>query len=462
MSEEHQDITNLKGVYIQTFGCQMNEYDSTKMVEQLRASNYTLVETPDKAQLILVNTCAVREKAEHKVYSLLGRLGDLKDERPEVVIGVGGCVAQQRGKEILDRAKSVDLVFGTDNLFQLPEMLDAVARGERVLQTDWQNRKQKVANFIPQFEINNNGSLGGETQNGRMFKANLAITKGCNNYCTFCVVPYTRGLEVSREPGNILEEATRQVSQGAKEIMLLGQNVNSYKANGVNFVDLLQRMNEISGLERIRYTSPHPKDFNETLADAHRDLPKLCEHLHLPVQSGSDRILKAMRRNHKIEQYLEKLDMMRQKVPDIAISSDIIVGFPGETETDFEDTLEVLRKARFDQIYAFKFSARSDTPAAKYDDQVPEAVKADRLARLFELYEGIVLEKNQTMVGKREEVLLEGKHPKVQGAMTGRSRGYKSVMVMDCDKQAGELEPVEVVSVRKFSLVARGLTHESA
>ena len=283
-----------KGVYIKTFGCQMNDYDSVKMVEQLRGENYIPVDSPRDADLILVNTCAIREKSEHKVYSLLGSLGGIKQSRPEVVIGVGGCVSQQRGDEILKRVRSVDMVFGTDNLFELPEMLRDVAGGERVVRTAWHDRKRKVANFIPDFRLGG-GNLPSAAPS---VKAGLAITKGCNNFCTFCVVPYTRGREVSREPDNILAEARALVENGTREITLLGQNVNSYRTGSARFVDLLEELNALEGLARIRYTSPHPKDFGEKLATAHARLPKLCEHIHLPVQSGSTRILKAMRRNH--------------------------------------------------------------------------------------------------------------------------------------------------------------------
>ena len=436
-----------KTVYIQTFGCQMNEYDSVKMLEQLRAIHYTQVQSPQLADLILINTCAIREKAEHKVYSLLGRLAPLKKKRPGLTIGVTGCVAQQQGREILRRASQVDLVLGTDNLFELPQMLREVNQGRRVAKTDWSGRNLKIANFIPA-EIQTRG-IPGE------FKANLAITKGCNNFCSFCVVPHTRGLEVSRTADNILEEARALAAEGIREITLLGQNVNSYQALGVDFMALLEGLQEISGLERIRYTSPHPKDFSESLARAHRDLPKLCEHLHLPFQSGSNRILKAMRRWHSIESYLDKLALVRGYVPGIALSTDIIVGFPGEDEADFLQTLAVLEKVRFDQVYAFKYSPRANTPAATYENQVPEAVRAERLARLFEVQALISQERNNALVGSSQEVLLEYPHPKHDTMGVGRSRGNKVVHIVDCAGSAGSLISVEIVTARKFSLIAR-------
>lgn len=436
-----------KKVFVQTFGCQMNEYDSGKMLEQLRGENYFPTTDPRAADLILVNTCAIREKSEHKVFSLLGRLGRIKAARPHMMIGVGGCVAQQKGAEILARAKEVDVVFGTDNLFELPELLGRAAAGERVAHTDWQPRKQRIENFIPDF------AAPPGTDNP--VKGAVAITKGCNNFCTFCVVPYTRGREVSREPENIVAEAEALVRRGAKEVLLLGQNVNSYKAGGERFVHLLERLQRLPGLARIRYTSPHPKDFGEELARAHRDLPKLCEHLHLPFQSGSDRILQAMRRNHKIEAYREKIRMVRELVPDISLSTDIIVGFPGETEADFQATLEVLAEVRFDHLYAFKFSSRAQTPAAEMDGQVPERTKAHRLQRLLALHETILGEKQAALVGSHQEVLLEGPHPREPGAWMGRTRGNKSVTVFAPRRNPGELVPVEVVATRKFSLVAR-------
>jgi tRNA-2-methylthio-N6-dimethylallyladenosine synthase len=442
-----QDALPPRKVYLQTFGCQMNAYDSARMLEQLRGERYEQVASPREADLILVNTCAIREKSEHKVYSLLGNLGELKRSRPGLTIGVGGCVAQQRGGEILARVPAVDVVFGTDNLFALPEMLRETRAGKRLVRTEWHDRRVRVANFIPDFSGDN--PVPGEV------KAGLAITKGCNNYCSFCVVPYTRGREVSREPDNILAEAGRMARRGVRDITLLGQNVNSYRANGVRFVDLLRRLNGLEGLARIRYTSPHPKDFDEALVEAHAELPKLCEHVHLPVQSGSNRILKAMRRNHTIESYLAKLALLRDRVPGVALSTDLIVGFPGEREGDFEETLEVVREVRFDQIYAFKFSPRSQTPAAELADQVPEPERAARLARLFALHEAILLERNRAMVGSLQEVLLEGPHPRGGGAWSGRTRGNKSVMVNEGHGSAGELVTVEIVAARKFSLIGR-------
>ena len=343
------------------------------------------------------------------------------------------------------------MVFGTDNLFELPEMLRDVAGGERVVRTAWHDRKRKVANFIPDFRLGG-GNLPSAAPS---VKAGLAITKGCNNFCTFCVVPYTRGREVSREPDNILAEARALVENGTREITLLGQNVNSYRTGSARFVDLLEELNALEGLARIRYTSPHPKDFGEKLATAHARLPKLCEHIHLPVQSGSTRILKAMRRNHTIESYLDKVAMIREKVPDMALSTDIIVGFPGESSEDFEDTLSLMRQVRFDHLFAFKFSPRSDTPAADYPDQVPERVRAERLARLFELHEVIRKERSQALIGTRQEIMVEGPHPRERGAVIGRTRGNKPVTIPGRSAEPGELAPVTIAALRHHSLVGR-------
>jgi tRNA-2-methylthio-N6-dimethylallyladenosine synthase len=461
-------------VFLQTFGCQMNAYDSARMLEQLRGEGYVCVDSPRQADLILLNTCAIRDKAEHKVYSLLGTLGGIKRARPAVTIAVGGCVSQQRGEEILRRVREVDVVFGPDHVFDLPALLDAAEGGARVVRTEWRHRTARVANFVPDLPplpapapapAPEGAPAPGPAPAWRGLdgagevKAGLAITKGCNNFCTFCVVPYTRGREVSREPDNIVAEARALAARGVREITLLGQNVNSYKAGGVNFVELLRRLNEVPGLARLRYTSPHPKDFREELARAHAELPKLCEHVHLPVQSGSDRILAAMRRNHGIAAYLEQMAMIRSHVPQVALSTDLIVGFPGETEEDFEATLALVRTVRFDQVYAFKYSPRSGTPAATLPGQVPEPVRAGRLERLFALHDEIVRERNAALVGSRQEVLVEGPHPR-GGAVTGRTRGNKPVMLVDSPREPGALVPVQVVAARKYSLVARDASRD--
>ena len=432
----------IRKVHIQTWGCQMNEYDTDKMLGVLK-QDYVFTEHPEEADLILLNTCSVREKAEHKVFSQLGKLRKLQAQKPNLRIGVGGCVAQQEGKAILQRARNVDLVFGTDNLYDLPALLAEVEQGQRVVRTERKAHRQKVRNFVPgyTFETSKSG-----------LKSHLAITKGCNNFCSFCIVPITRGLEVSREASNILDEAKRLVDSGTKEICLLGQNVNSYKANGVSFVKLLEELDQISGLERVRFTSPHPKDFHEELADAIRDLRTVCEQMHLPLQSGSNTILRSMRRWYTREQFLEKVAMLRCRVPEAALSTDLIVGFPGETAADFEDTLEMVREVEFDLMYTFKYSPRPGTPAAQYDNQLPDDVRRERLRILLEVQEKISHTKQAALVGSEQEVLIEGRHPREPGCWMGRTRGNYAVAVVAETARAGELLPVRITRARPHLL----------
>lgn len=438
-----------KKVNIQTFGCQMNEYDTDKMLEVLFRENYTYTDNCKEADLIILNTCSVREKAEQKVYSLLGRLKPLKKDNPNLIIGVGGCVAQQEGKTILNRAANVDMVFGTDNLFELPALLEEVSQGHRIVQIQRKADKQKVRNFIPDFTFDNVSQPG--------IKSYIAITKGCNNFCSFCIVPTTRGREVSRKPENILAEAMQLVAQGSKEICLLGQNVNSYKAEGVDFVELLRRLNEIEGVERIRFTSPHPKDFNESLAQALQELPAVCEQLHLPLQAGADTVLNRMKRRYTLAEYLEKVNLLHTFVPTATLSTDLIVGFPGETEKDFEKTIEAVETVRFDQIYAFKYSIRPGTAAATYEEQVEEPVKVERLRQLLETQERIVAEKHQELLGTELEILVEGAYPRDPNSRSGRSRGHHSVVILNHNASVGDLVNVQVTGAKKYSLEAQAL-----
>ncbi|HBL56580.1 MAG TPA: tRNA (N6-isopentenyl adenosine(37)-C2)-methylthiotransferase MiaB [Candidatus Lambdaproteobacteria bacterium] len=445
MNENSESAETVKKVYIKTYGCQMNEYDTDKMLEVLRHENYSQTDCQDDADLIILNTCSIREKAENKVYSELGRLRHLKSANPDLKIGVGGCVAQQEGKSILNRAKNVDFVFGTDNLFELPEMLKMVGKGQKFSRTERHSR-QKVRNFIPDYTFRQAQNFG--------VKAHLAITKGCNNHCSFCVVPFTRGVEVSREPEHIIVEAKRLVSTGTKEICLLGQNVNSYKANGTDFVELLRRLDKLENLKRLRFISPHPKDFHAELADAFVTLPSLCEQMHLPLQSGSDRILRRMRRWYSMETFYEKVDLLRDRLPDATLSTDLIVGFPGETEEEFEMTMEAVKNVRFDLIYSFKYSPRPGTRAAEYPEQLSEKVKAERLKVLLETQEKIIREKNEALVGTIQEVLIEGNHQRKENSVTGRTRGNHSVSIKNCGEKAGELLAVRITGANPSSLAA--------
>ena len=423
----------------------MNEYDTDKMFEVLRHENYFHTDSQEDADLIILNTCSIREKAEHKVYSELGRLRELKTTNPELKIGIGGCVAQQEGEAILRRDSNVDFVFGTDNLFELPQMLKKVKKGEKITNTQRYDR-QKVRNFVPGYTFQKLQESG--------IRAHLTITKGCNNYCSFCVVPHTRGLEVSREPDQIIAEAERLVSTGTREICLLGQNVNSYKANGVDFVELLNRLDELNGLKRLRFTSPHPKDFHEKLADAIASIPSLCEQLHLPLQSGSDRILRMMRRWYKMETYYKKVSMLRERLPEASISTDIIVGFPGETDEEFEMTIEAVRKIRFDLIYSFKYSSRPGTRAADFPGHLSESVKSERLRVLLETQEKIVREKFQALVGTVQEVLIEGNHHRKTNTASGRTRGNHPVSIKNSTKKSGDLLSVLITKANQNSLEA--------
>ena len=449
MKEHSQYAETAKKVHIQTFGCQMNEYDTDKMLEVLKHENYSQTNCQDEADLIILNTCSIREKAENKVYSELGRLRKLKSKNPDLKIGVGGCVAQQEGKAILRRAKNVDFVFGTDNLFELPEMLSKVAEGQKISRTK-RHARQKVRNFIPDYTFQQAKNFG--------VKAQIAITKGCNNHCSFCVVPFTRGVEVSREPEHIIAEAQQLVAAGTREICLLGQNVNSYKANGTDFVELLRRLDELEKLERLRFISPHPKDFHAELADAFVTLPSLCEQMHLPLQSGSDRILRRMRRWYTMGTFYEKVALLRDRLPQATLSTDLIVGFPGETEEEFEMTMEAVRNVRFDLIYSFKYSARPGTRAAEYPEHLAENVKSERLKRLLETQEKIVREKNKALNGSLQEVLIEGKHHRKENTATGRTRGYHPVSIKDCRTKAGELLPVRITGANPNSLIAEALS----
>jgi len=428
----------------------MNEHDSLKMKGVLKADGYTFTDTPDDASLIIVNTCSVRHNPENKVYSLLGRLRKLKEVNPELVIGVGGCVAQQEGETILRREKSVDIVFGPDNFFRLPEMLAKVREGERVLMTQWQKRPgDHIQNFVPE-EWVESGHVDG-------CKAYIAITKGCDNFCTFCVVPYTRGREVSRDMNNILREARFLIEEGAKEIWLLGQNVNSYSAGDLGFYELLDAVSQLDGLARVRFTSPHPNDWNDRLSDLMADRDTICNQLHIPFQAGSDRLLQVMNRQHTIEEYLKKIEYMRGINPAIELSTDLIVGFPSETEEEFEETLHVLEAAQFTQIFPFKYSPRPGTKATDMDDDVPRKAKEDRLARAIALQAKITDERMARLVDTEQLVLIDAAHPRRRGVMNGRTDGFRPVSVAG-DFEIGDVVPVHVTGYAQHWLEAEPVT----
>ena len=425
---------------IQTYGCQMNEHDSFRMMEILSTLGYEMTDDLGEASLILVNTCSVRRNPENKVYSFLGTLRPLKRRNPELIVGVAGCVAQQEGENLLRRSRVVDIVFGPDNYFRLPEMIEAARNGERVVRIDWLPGYERVQNFIPETWLER-GHVEG-------CKAYIAITKGCNNFCSFCIVPSVRGREVSREPDNILREALDLIGKGAKEIWLLGQNVNSYRAGDWGFVELLDAISQLEGLKRLRFTSPHPKDWTNDLADLMGRRKVVCNHLHLPFQAGSDRVLKLMNRRHTIREYLDKVDYIRAVIPAIEISTDVIVGFPTETEDEFEQTLRVLEEVRFSQIYPFKYSPRPGTRAAKLPDDVPRKVKEQRLERVIALQATINAEDIQRYVGTEQEVLIDGVHPKAPHTFRGRTDGYRPVSVTAPALEIGDLISVRITGAQ--------------
>ncbi|KPJ78394.1 MAG: hypothetical protein AMJ54_04055 [Deltaproteobacteria bacterium SG8_13] len=392
-----------KKLYIQTIGCQMNVYDSGRIEQQLAPLNYAITEEVAEADLVVVNTCAIREKAEQKVFSFLGRMAGLKRKRPELIIGVGGCVAQQLGERIWKRAPYVDVVFGTHAIGRLGALIAKVEdQGRRWVDV-------ALSDGIDAFEA------PAAPVGSQAITRFVTIMQGCDNYCTYCVVPYVRGSEASRSPERIIEEIEHLVAGGVREVTLLGQNVNSYgrKEGHCSFPELLSRVNAIEHLYRIRFTTSHPKDLSKDLCRSFRDLEKLCKHIHLPVQSGSNRVLKRMNRKYTHEQYCEKIEQLRAFCPGIAISSDFITGFPGETESDFEETLDLIRKVRFDSLFAFQYSDRPNARAARFGDKVGEEEKSRRLQALLQLQEQITLKKHRDLVGSVQEVLVEGLRHKV-------------------------------------------------
>jgi len=439
--------TPFKKAYIETFGCQMNEHDSRRMSEILSKEGYLLHSDIKQANLIIINTCSVRHNPENKVYSLLGKLREAKEKNDKVIIGVAGCVAQQEGEKILKREKCVDMVFGPDNIFHLPEMIKAVLKGERVLKTKWLPKKDRIQNFIPDPEITTGRVDGG--------KAFISITKGCDNFCSFCVVPFTRGRLVSREMDNILIEAKNLIKKGARELMLLGQNVNSYRVRTTGFYELLKAVAELPNLKRLRFTSPHPNDWNHKLSDLLTAHPIICNQLHLPFQTGSNKILKAMNREHSIESYLENITYLKSINPSIELSTDLIVGFPGESKEDFQATLKILKKVKFTQVYAYKYSPRPNTKAIHLHDNIPSEVKGERLAKIITLQNKIYNAKLNSYLGRKEMVLIDSAHPKERNTMNGRTDGNLPVCIQDDKLKIGNMVTVNIVSRRKHSLVGK-------
>ena len=427
-------MSDAKKVFIKTYGCQMNVYDSERMAANLAANGYSETDQAEDADVILLNTCHIREKAAEKVYSELGRMKPLKAEKPDLRFGVVGCVAQAEGQEIINRAPLVDLVVGPQAYQNLPEMLKRADNGAKVIDTEFpvEDKFEKLANHA--------GMKSAPT-------AFVTVQEGCDKFCAFCVVPYTRGAEVSRPTSQVLSEVKQLVARGVREVTLLGQNVNAYHGEAADgstwgLARLIRELAEYDGLDRIRFTTSHPMDMDDDLIAAHGDVKKLMPYLHLPVQSGSDKILKRMARKHTRDEYFRIIDKMRAARPDLALSGDFIVGFPEESDQDFEDTMDLVRRVEYAQAYSFKYSERPGTPAVDRD-QVPEDVKGARLLELQELLTQQQKEFQQGLVGKTLDVLFE-KDGREDGQLTGRSEYLLPVHAIAPQEMKGQIAPVKI------------------
>ncbi|MGE4371889.1 MAG: tRNA (N6-isopentenyl adenosine(37)-C2)-methylthiotransferase MiaB [Xanthobacter sp.] len=437
----------MRKLYVKSFGCQMNVYDSQRMADTLAKEGFTETQDPADADLVILNTCHIREKAAEKVYSELGRLRKAKQAQgADTMIAVAGCVAQAEGAEIMRRAPVVDLVVGPQSYHRLPELLRQAKSGNRVVDTE----------FPLEDKFDHLPAPSRKATRKRGPAAFVTVQEGCDKFCTFCVVPYTRGAEVSRDVGKILSETRLLLDQGVREITLIGQNVNAFHGEGPDgkvwsLARLLEHLAQMEGVERLRYTTSHPRDMDEDLYRAHRDLPQLMPYLHLPVQSGSDRILKAMNRKHGRDEYFAIIEKMRAARPDIALSSDFIVGFPGETDADFEDTMDLVRKVGFASAYSFKYSPRPGTPASEHDVQVPEEVKAERLAVLQKALAASKAAFDASCRGCTFDILLE-KPGRLPGQLIGRSPYLQSVVVNDPPAGIGDIITVTITDVGPNSL----------
>lgn len=437
-------MSRTKTYHITTFGCQMNEHDSETIAGMLSEMGFSQAPERDGADVVVINTCSVRENADKRFFGTLGQLKHIKKDNPDFTVCVCGCMMQQQ--HIIDSIKSkypwVDVIFGTHNIHEFPRLLETVLSEKEKIIDVWEN--------------------GGDIIEGlpakRLYrhKAFVNIMYGCNNFCTYCIVPYTRGRERSRKACDILEEVRRLTEDGVREVTLLGQNVNSYMGeDGTDFADLIYRLNEAEGLERIRFMTSHPKDLSDKLIQAYRDCEKLCDYIHLPVQSGSSRILKKMNRKYTKDDYLRLVEKLKAAVPHIAISTDIITGFPGETEEDFEETLDLVRRVEYDSAFTFLYSIRKGTPAAEYEDQIPEEIKHERFNRLVELVNEISARKNAAYVGKTVKVLVDGPSKNNSAALGGRTEGFKLINFEGPQDLIGKLVDVEVTAGKTFSLEGR-------
>lgn len=438
-------MNNKKGLfYIETWGCQMNEEDSEKLSGMLKRLGYSSTEEREKSDIIIFNTCCIRENAELKVYGNLGALKKLKEKNPNLIIAVCGCMMQQEGmaEAIVKKYPFVDILFGTHNAHKFPEYLNRVKQEGKSLVEIW-NKEEGIVEGLP---IDRKSSV----------KAFVTIMYGCNNFCTYCVVPYVRGRERSRKPEDIENEVIELVKNGYKEITLLGQNVNSYGkdlAPAMSFSDLLRRINKIEGLERIKFMTSHPKDLTEDVILAIKECNKLCEQIHLPVQSGSTKILKEMNRHYDREQYLNLVRKIKEQIPNVALTTDIIVGFPGEEEEDFIDTLTLVEEVGYDSAFTFIYSNRKGTPADEMKGQIDDNVKHDRFNRLIEVVNRISAEKNKEYDGKVVEVLAEGESKNDEQKLTGRTRTGKLVNFTGNKDNIGKLVMVKITKAQGFSLI---------
>jgi tRNA-2-methylthio-N6-dimethylallyladenosine synthase len=442
--------SNKRKVFVRTYGCQMNVYDSERMADVLSPEGYQATDNLEDADLVILNTCHIREKAAEKVYSELGRIRKVKEQRAksgkDMMVGVAGCVAQAEGEEISRRAPIVDLVVGPQSYQKLPSLLDEVRKGKKVVETEF----DIDAKFAHLSERAANSVLK------RPPAAFLTVQEGCDKFCTFCVVPYTRGEEVSRSVDQIVNEAERLAASGVREVTLLGQNVNAYHGEAPNgstwgLGRLLRRLSEVDGLDRLRYTTSHPRDMDDDLIKAHQDLKSVMPYLHLPVQSGSDKILKAMNRRHTRDEYFQLIDRIREAAPDLALSGDFIVGFPGETDQDFEDTMDLIRRVQYGSAFSFKYSQRPGTPGATMDGQVPEDIKSERLAKLQALVSEQQQAFNASRLGMTFNVLLE-KKGRNAGQLVGKSPWLQPVQLDAPESLIGSIQAVEIVKIGSNSL----------
>ena len=416
----------MKRVYVETYGCQMNISDGELMEGLLEDHGYEIAADPEDADVILVNTCAIREHAERRVLGRVGQLSGLKRERPDLVIGVTGCMAQRMGETLLEQAPHVDLVMGPDGYRSLPERLAAIEEGRKI-RPSRSAKKRGPQLAVLDLDLGENYE-GLDQRRASRISAWVPVQRGCDHRCTFCIVPYVRGPEKNRKPGEVLREIKEIADSGVTEVTLLGQTVNSYEADGQSFPDLLRSVARVPGIRRVRFTSPHPNDVTTDLLDVMAEETAVCEQLHLPLQAGSDRTLRRMLRRYTVEGFLEKVDLARAVIPDIGLSTDVIVAFPGETHDEFQETLEVMRTVRFDDAYTYRYSPREGTPATRFPaaDFVPDGEAQERLQRLIEVHRAIQAEINEAEVGRVEEVLVE-KEARDPGQILGRSRRNKVV-----------------------------------